>query len=348
MPSFKEFYKELIINPDLWEYYDGAFSNLNTNNLLADNKNYCFWFISEYLKKGGKATDLINSLLELLNKKRYKHTVSCFFLGIGLYHHCEVIKNNINSLITKIRINQDNESDKERFYYIWFLTCLFHDIGYAIEDKRIYKNQMQKLKINDAFNSFLKYEQWKRTAYSKDTIKKYKSYRENLCDKGEHGIGGGSLLFNELRALRKERCEKPSGNPKLYWGEELIKDFHLASQTIVCHNIYKIDETDKKRKCYECYKLEKLITDIKLIKLKNHPLLFLLCLADSIEPIKTVHDCMYLDKIVIDIKGQDITISICKLPSQIRDSFSKRIYDLNDWLTDVERDENIMIIHIKQ
>jgi hypothetical protein len=217
------------------------------------------------------------------------------------------------------------------------LTCLFHDIGYVIEDKLIEKS---KLNIEKAINSLLTYKPWIRTAYTKKTIKKYLHYRKYASFLYDHGITGGALLFKVLCDLRNEREKNKDNNKHLYWGEELIKDFLVASQTIVCHNIYKIGEYSDNKECYELYGLNELITDERIISTEKHSLLFLLCLVDSIEPMKTILDCIYLDKIIMGFEDHKISIDINALPAKLQQSYRKKVLDINSWLTDSKCDDN--------
>lgn len=351
--NLKEHYEYLLLNPKQWEYYGkerSCFFLDNRCNCL--NRHGCSEFIKDYLKRGEKLTHHIDEIVDLLPTMRLQHTVSCFFLGIDVYHNCKTLQDCINNFVLKIRTNQNNETKENRFYYIWFLTCLFHDIGYVIEDKLIEKSKLniEKALIKEAINSLLTYKPWIRTAYTKKTIKKYLHYRKYASFLDDHGITGGALLFKKLRDLRKEKeKEINQDNSKyLYWGEELIKDFLVASQTIACHNIYKIGKYSDNKECYELYGLNELITDERIISAKKHSLLFLLCLVDSIEPMKTILDCIYLDKIIMGFEDHKISIDINALPAKLQQSYRKKVLDISSWLTDSkcnDNDNNIIIIN---
>ena len=357
--NLKEHYEYLLLNPKQWEYY----SQGRNDSLLYDrcnclNRQDCSEFIKDYLKRGEKLTHHIDEIVDLLPTMRLQHTISCFFLGIEVYHNCKIVQDCINNFVQKIRTNKNNETKENRFYYIWFLTCLFHDIGYVIEECLIGKKELKGLltddrkennsSIKDALKYLFNNKQWRITAYKKETIKRYLDYRKNVFILDDHGIVGGALLFKILCDIRENKDNCQDDNNDLYWGIELEKDFMVASQTIACHNIYIIGRCDKKIKFYEFYKLNELISDKRLINLHKHSLLFLLCLVDCIEPMKTILDCIYLDKIIMGFEDHKISIDINALPAKLQQSYRKKVLDINSWLTDSkcdDNDNNIIIIN---
>ena len=121
----------------------------------------------------------------------------------------------------------------------------------------------------------------------------------------------------------------------LYWGKELEKDFYFAARIIITHNIYKINPYDNAVFYYKYFNLNKLVSSERLINIKKDPLLYLLCLIDSIEPIKIFYDNNHLDKISIEFKNNSILIDVSKLTELVRCDYLGRIISLNNWLTDV-------------
>ena len=206
----------------------------------------------------------------------------------------------------------------KQFYFIWFLSALVHDFYHDKERK-----QEAFPEINEDINS-IKVEN-KLLAYIKEnkkilekneknekffkTIPNYFKYR--LRDgKLDHGITTGIKLFDSLeknRKVRKEQVENGVENSILYWGDDLTPLYAQASLSIAMHNIWSSGEKEEIKEKYRNLGLESLITgesDIFPISIKDNPLLFLLGLVDTIEPIKTFN-CLepqyVLENILIDI-----------------------------------------------
>lgn len=136
-----------------------------------------------------------------------------------------------------MQITRTTESPSRHFSYLWFLTCLFHDLGYAVEDH----NSTSK-KENDMYKDYLK-ELPRRpngipTLYNKKTLKSYSLLRACLHSCYDHGIVGGIALYHDLCNYRRQVVETfEKIHDGLYWGKELEKDFDFASWVIASHNI---------------------------------------------------------------------------------------------------------------
>lgn len=140
-------------------------------------------------------------------------------------------------------------------------------------------------------------------------------------------------MYKDLCELRKEKESLHHKN--LYWGKELELDFYFAGRAIVEHNIYKITPLDNAVFYYKFFKIDKLISSEKIIKINKVPFLYLLCLIDTIDPIKFFNGNKFLDKILIDFKENSIIIDVSEVSDNIRFDYLGRIYDLNNWLTEV-------------
>ena len=130
--------------------------------------------IKKYFERGGKNNACISKELEdyfsASQRKdetdRVKHMFSIYLLGIYCYDHIKPINDAFNNLIeNKIWKNtkengipNKDERLRDDFLYLWFLTALYHDMGYVYESKgdndnshysRIIecKNMMQKEKL---------------------------------------------------------------------------------------------------------------------------------------------------------------------------------------------------------
>ncbi len=134
----------------------------------------------------------------------------------------------------------------------------------------------------------------------KNAYFKYKLFeRSKVFLDIDHGIIGGDLLFSQLvKNYRQQyRCMKQGHGIKFYdfrvqaegktrhFSCEQFKIFAHIADCISCHNIFKADaETEE---VYRQYGLDNFIGDrYKIINYDKNPLLYMLCLADVIEPTK--------------------------------------------------------------
>lgn len=337
MTNIKDLYISTLSNPNQWSYYClGSWftSNFKWNDFLLQDFDYMF--ISELLRRGGKGDVCSSQLIKDLNRDRKQHIISCFILGNIIYNCCLSIQKLIDKSIEKIRPSISNnyqENAEKRFRYIWMLISLFHDLGYSIEEGSCQKEK----DIEKAFNNLRVFKNLKRP-YTKKLVKQYYKYRMERWKFIDHGIAGGALLYRDLCKLRKE---KETFDTELFWGKELEKDFSYASWAIACHNIYKIEPSDDSEIYYRQFKLDDIVTTKKIIPKEKLPLLFLLCLVDSIEPIKQMKDSSLLESIYFDFLDDKLIIDLEQLSVLKRCDYLGKILSLKTWLTDVEIENNI-------
>ncbi len=320
-------YRTIFKNDEKWKYY----SQIHFPNNPFDDKNIADKFIIEYFKNGNKQNVLDTNFPK--DKDRDIHTISTFFLGILLKPFC-----NIHEL-------------KPDFRYLWFIACLYHDYGYHIEkDKTKYtpknssiKNLLRILKIK---NNFLTLEYYKGEKL--ETITKYYDFcRKEYCFIN-HGIIGGLMLYDRLKKnyIDNKNKAKREGIKvenddfiynELHWSLKHDVFYREIADAIISHNIwYAYSEKDKS--LYESYQIKSLSIQNKSerVSLNSNPFLFLLLLADTIEPIKSFnqisYDCL-LEKIDIEIiEGSKILISVNDNCLNYKVWFSK-ILDLENWMS---------------
>lgn len=325
--------------PKEWRYYDDISACFDTIFVYNDSEH----FIKNMLTKGEKTNlGIFADCIGNLSAMRKQHTVSCYFLGILIYNEDEWIRKMIDKQIKSLNSNVTGEEPNEKFYYIWMLICLSHDLGYSIEeysseskDNRIFPNT--KLKNVKKLLPI---------GYNKSLLKKYWAYRKCRWQVDDHGISGGLRFYSDICKLRKEMNDNP--DKKHCWDENLDKDYACAAWIIACHNIFTTKKGSEYECCYKHYGLDKLITKEHLIKPEKHPILFLFCLVDSIEPIKICGDYSYFDKIGLHINSQDqIELELDRLPKTIRKKIGKNGRELKEWLTQSEEKEDKLIINLK-
>ena len=305
----------------------------------------CKQFISAYMKNAGKTRAPIFDNLNDITADRTRHILSCFLLGILVYKENRYMKNSIDIFMEKIPTSR-HESEEERFLYIWMLVCLFHDFGYAVEEN---KRQKTKKEISKQIKQMPTQIKGVPRLYSKKLLEKYNTYRCLYFNKIDHGIAGGVQLYYDLCSLREQKD----------WEKNLEKDYSVAAWAIACHNIFYVTKGNGSD-CYERMGLEKLIYPgvVRNISIKRHPFFYLLCLVDSIEPLKTFSNVDILKYLSIKIEDAQLTIRmdttsdiVCQYPYNLsccpmkREEYLKKALSLNDWLTDTENN-NLLIIKI--
>ena len=116
----------------------------------------------------------------------------------------------------------------------------------------------------------------------------------------DHGIVGADELFSRLvvnyvkeyRVMAAENSFRDSiyefhNNSGLHFCSEQLKIFAYIADCIASHNMYKSDDNEISQVKYREYSLDSLLPDkFQRISYTDNPLLFILCVADTIEPSK--------------------------------------------------------------
>lgn len=319
----------IFINENFYRNCMYYFGSIATSELLTkfDQKS-CYKYIKEYFKAGSKETVFKIDFSEDFKKDgKHVHTVVLYLMGYYLKDIVEVVlKNDINHRIDD-KIN--NPISWFDFRYTWFLCCLYHDTASVIEKEKNFHskdNCVKELncclrKYNIKYNVYdhipLKLESNLFT-FPEHLVKKYFFYRMDYFQTVDHGILGGFLIFDRLMnnynskwEQKKKRCSKAKyedfKHNNLSWKREHQDHFVMIADSIIAHNIWFSGDEEVDKELYKQYGLDQLIaTSSSKIKIKEKPLLFFLCLLDTIEPTKRFPD---IDAILI-LKSFDI--SYCK------------------------------------
>lgn len=295
MKTLKQHFEELLKEPKKWKYYNDLEIDGKLENILNKPES----FITAYLNAGNKLLPEINNIIRMLSKKRLQHTVSIFLLGLVFYNENDKIKFEINKYLdtTRNEIQFQDFNIKYNFTYWWFLICFIHDIGYA------YNKNNQKLKLFDTkdsnvIESKVKEELTKIDKYAKNSVpekiennwEKYLEYRKNEeNNKIEHGILGGAYYIYTLDNITKKKLQNEFkiDEKGLFWSKDWLDKVHKPiAWIIVAHNIWYKNENCDNIKEYKDNNLHNLIINEPIIELSKYPLYFLLCLVDSLDPVK--------------------------------------------------------------
>lgn len=312
-------YESFLTNPSEWFY-----SGINDFTIeKLDDHNSCFTTLKELLKNRNKEEfQLVKKFFapgkKAALKSRAQHILSCYCLGKVFYDNSSKIRKAIDDFVNNNGLNC--KQDVRTFRYMWMLICLFHDLGYVYESK-IVKAQGDFIleKIHDLPESTLGIPD----IYTKKLLSSYHEYRKCRFSVEDHGLAGGAILFKDLSKHFKDKTDE--------WREKLHS---CVSWVIACHNIFY---SSKGEKCYKCKLLDDLCneTNPRNITLVDHPLLFLFCLIDTLEPLKVFGTIEALESIDLDFLDESITVKINMPCCGQKIDFFNRIRSLNSWLTEV-------------
>lgn len=334
-------------------------NTVDVNDLFSGTgKKTCYRFIKDYFKHGEKEKVFSFDFYDEYKKEgKHVHTVSLFFMGMylgGIFD--SLIQNKLSELI--------NISAWYDYEYTWFLTCFYHDAASCIEKTRMPLNTSNSQKQLDFYlgNFNINYTPYNYvpqkygvclTRFSEQLIKNYFFYR---ADSGncEHGIIGGYLLFDRfVKNFYKHTknhnfdWEHCFCDGRLNWREEHLDHAAYISDAIICHNIW----LNKNKDLYESYGLSPLIEEEKnKLSFAEHPLQFILCLLDTIEPTKRFEELpskVVLESIGIEIIAPTSIKIYWKSELQEEKNFLRwkdGIVNLKDWMKVETKEEGSFII----
>lgn len=138
----------------------------------------------------------------------------------------------------------------------------------------------------------------KEHQYPSHIITRYMNYCINERHRVDHGIVGGLLFYDRMikNYMLAYISSINNGNANLdlcdfyyrnrHFCKEQLTIFSYISDCILSHNIYK--QSQGNRAVYEKYLLDDLLEEnFKTITYESNPLLYILAISDTMEPIKT-------------------------------------------------------------
>lgn len=306
-----DIYNEISSCKDRWLYYDiecNSKVELEIEGVWED-KYKANEFIQLYFKKGGKSVFSFEGL-DYFGKpdERNMHTVSLYILGIYFFDD--------------LYNSKKSDLSRDEFLYLWYMACLYHDIGYAIENSEDYEYKtledfIKQIDLKEKEDIFKKCDNQKLC--NKKLCSGYYNYIMETRNHIDHGIVGGILLYKKLiesyyKAKAKVKAKADNSNPNdsfhtedgLYFSPNLFPYYAIAAEAIIRHNMWYLNENNKAD--YEKYEIEELCADNK-VKASDDIILLLLCLGDIIEPLKKFsYDCNVLNEIDIEINNNVLEI----------------------------------------
>lgn len=315
---YSEHYKE-------YQYYKSM--QLDLSGVL-ESSDEAYDFIKEYFGIGGKENLFLKipRQYERDVKERAIHIVSTFFLGLKI---AECMG------IDTMKRNEESVS----FLYLWFLSCLYHDIGYCFENHSRC-DDLRSLSVDGleavqgiADIQYLHNRVFK--TYPRGNVDLYLKGRAT-CRNGQrgvidHGIVGGLLLYDGLRKqfekwwenrieinASREYFQIMHLGRELYCSNRHYKEYAKAADAIIAHNIW-VDTLNEF--------LEKAGKPVKKRRIKKtNRLCFILSIADTIEPLKRNAD---KGSVFFSFARSQIVISAEK---NILKNFGEPLRGLEEWL----------------
>lgn len=290
---------------------------------FEESQSECLEFLNRHYEKGEKKALFNRDLTPQYNRHgKHTHSASLYLLGTTLL---PIFKTNIDNRLKSFVPNYTSWCEDEYdFQYIWFLPAMYHDFASCIELGTIRTNdseQHRSLRFHLG-NHNIQYSPYKPFPYKVDNIpfrfspeliENYFYYRacRGNC---EHGILAGYLFFDGFvkNFLKNTNGRFNScGSMNCYglgWNIGHLAFAAYAADAIICHNIWLGGKTEKEE--YTQYGLTPLVyTEHPESKLsvEAFPLQFMLCLLDTIEPIKRFEDTLSPREILQGIKLDYIT-----------------------------------------
>lgn len=304
MNTFGNLFNDVLKFRNKWDYYgDTQFNFKNYKEFLYMSK----YFIESYIANGDKLDESTRKQFNLIDDGlRLEHTVSLYFLGIIIYENVKLIRDSIDNFIYEVDERMINSRKNHLDYtpnvdtpfsYFWFLICFFHDYGYSFEtedknDALVRLFEHLEGNINFCLPKGFLMKTWVPKVIS-ESIKKYAFYKYKCHNQLDHGIVGGLLFWEQTskdyfqkRILHDNDDFKQNNR---FWSREILNYIHLpVSWTIAAHNVWFIDSNHDNFVDYQNYGLDRLIVSKPKVFLNRHPLLYLLSIVDTIDPVKLI------------------------------------------------------------
>lgn len=328
-----DLYTELFNDPSTWKYYsDFSVGKYNLENIM-NNGDEAICFIKEYFQLGGKY-EIVHDISCYCTPERARHSISTFFLGILLM-----------PLFTKQYRNKQMPFDNF-FLWLWFLTCLYHDMAYKIEedktnllslDKFMSRRKMKYKIIGDS--------KIKLKGANKKTVQAYYQYRIKECNCVDHGITGGLLLYDSLRKNYEKVYNEYAPNingghddftwNNLHFSVSHFREYEKCANAIIQHNLWFMAKENDGYMKYKKYHLEDLTYMPDSKPYYQDWLTALLVFCDTIEPIKRFNSCLpssILKKIKLQFDDNEEYLKIFFTDTCMDTMpYSRSILDMKEW-----------------
>lgn len=354
MQTIRELFEEISSNRRRWSYYSNP--NISIRGVWEDSDgDAALNFIKRYFSLANKSGVFRDKQLcrkESYIKARSNHIISTFLLGI--------------KIAESFNIDCDIRSDEGfNFKYYWFLSCLYHDIGYAYEKNRR-ERQLSMIRVDglDALQQICDIKYLDDRVFQSLTREQVDIYLKGRATSRcgyqaviDHGIVGGLLIYDRLRKQYEESWKNRTNTSdertsfyvntadgrRLHLSDRHYDAYAYVADAIIRHNVF-----NDTLKIYmnELQLCDRYCFDRK-ISIVSNVLGFVLGIADTIEPSK--RGIKYIDEVKIEELQTEPGIRLL-VTDKIYNKLYSNIDSLSDWLcvnVEVTAKEGEMVIEIK-
>lgn len=299
------YYDIIICNSSLWK-----------DDIKSTQIN-CGMFVEKHYELGRKDECFKFDFQEkYIREGKHAHTVSLYLMGMAFIEKSSTLRdkltNQLQSFLTYYKDWYVKREDEYNLLYTWYLTAMYHDVASCIERAKIPENPTERQKsleyylgeLDITYSPYGNFPYRKNNIpqrFSENLIKNYFYYRANngSC---EHGILAGYLFFDRfvrsfssytkdgsindngmIENLAQEKIRR--WDEKRQWNIEQISHAAYVADAIICHNLWMSDNAE----LYRAYGLSPLLHTEhgeNRLSIKKYPIQFMLCLLDTMEPLK--------------------------------------------------------------
>lgn len=333
--------------------YFKALKKNNNRFIVCENEEFSFsyvWYLTSLIHDLGYVMEHDNKLLNFAKKLeenqdrpiknnsywKNSYTINRILNKYTSIKRCEKCKNH-PVFRSSIKLNNHEEQRKHynSIFRIYHETKMLNIDGYQILNRSRYRyiTRCNYFRYGLRENSFINHGILGSVAYNRRLIQTYKcAYCEKLRESDQDLVDFNHFVLHER-----------------IFSNAILHVNKYISSVINDHNIWKSNE--ETNQLYQNYLLDELMDDnFSRISYENNPLLFILCIADTIEPVKVFKE--YDMNIIYDFL---IEVSDCQFNITVKDylkssyewvAYKRRIIELMDWVDiDISIENDVISIN---
>lgn len=332
MDTLFESYMKILQNNNRWNPTKNYCIEHNFPDILKYPYSYNFIFELLFFDSNIHSLALnVAKYSKLVPEIRFSHTVSLYLLGIKIAEEIGFDRFNLPKWDSNYQRN---------FLHHWAAICLYHDIGYCIECNNPNFSPKDNMTINVLYHNLnLKYNI--SDVDKTGIIKRYYHYRiVSAKPKIDHGITAAMMLYDSLMKRNYEMQEIAKTAIMFYekpmYGNENKDNILKYALAVAHHNMWFAYEANDIEKYNQLGMSDLIIKSDRSNRLSfsKEPLLFLLCLIDSIDPIKTYESSRLedvLSQIELIVKNEKSKFTIT-FKDSINDKIKLKATDCEKWI----------------
>lgn len=243
-------------------------------------KTFSEYYTNEYKKREGA----LHSIKDY--REHFIHPFHVFLLGYIILTKWKSIKKNPFSLL--------NGNDEYRSLQVWFITCMYHDIGYPSEKSFLLLADIFEKAIGRKILGHFDWGSIFTVGKNYDYINEISKYFGRKCGKNNYKIIADFKKWYCLRLLENHDHGTLSSIVLLNkWGKIKKEQKKMLYEACIATALHSLKRTSEESKLYEELKL-----DMKILKINDFPLSFFLQFCDNAQEWgrRVLHERMRLDE----------------------------------------------------